>query len=310
MYLWDDDKTPNERWKFLYDFDFVDRFISDYVWVKEMSADEALIKLHDAFEASGKKKIMFYTHGWNAEVEDAWCSGKHLREGSDYFGIPIIWRVDRGVAYSADYRYDRVHTAPNAAIQLSSLFDSFFAKIKKPKSWMCHSMGCYVTQVFATEISEDGAFQDKTKFDNVFMVAPDVRYDIFNEWPHGSGKDKNECKVGEWNNPDDSYRIPDCRLGGGNALVDMSKRKVQVHWNPSDEAGSPREMRLSADIFHTWPISVKALLNYGDDTSNGARVPDSKFDDNVTFVKHTEFGNNHGYQFFNNMFDIYDEYAY
>ena len=62
MYLWDDDETPNERWKFLYDFDFVDRYFADYVWLKEMSADEALTMLHDEFMKSGKKNHVL--HSW------------------------------------------------------------------------------------------------------------------------------------------------------------------------------------------------------------------------------------------------------
>jgi len=309
--MWDDDKTPDIEWNFLTNFRYIDGWWADSVEVDEISADQALNLLHDAFVASGKKKIMFFVHGWNSDLEDAWCGGKNFREGSDYFGIPVIWRTDRGMLYDYDYRYDRIHTAPNAGITLSHLYESFFAQIEDPKSWMCHSMGCHVTQFFAQEIHDDDAFREETRFDDVFLVAPDLRYDIFNEWPHGSGKDKNECAVGEWNNPDNSHRIPDCRLGGGDALVDMTRRKVQVHWNRSDPAASAKEARLSADVAHTWPISVVGLLGVGNDVSLGARAPLQKFDDTVTFTEHTEQTLNgiHSYQFFQEMFDVYDEYS-
>ena len=50
-------------------------------------------------------------------------------------------------------------------------------------------------------------------------------------------------------------------------------------------------------------------MNKGDDTNIGDRLPKPKFSDNVTFVKHTEFGSLHDYQFSNEMLEIYDEYA-
>lgn len=309
--IWDDDKTPNIEWNFLTNFKYIDGWWADSVEVDEMSADQALTLLHDAFLASGKKKVMFFVHGWNSGVGDAWCGSESFRDDSDYFGIPIIWRTDRGIFYAGDYRYDRIHTAPNAGITLSHLYDSFFARIEDPKSWMCHSMGCHVTQFFAQEIHDDVAFQEETKFDDVFLVAPDLRYDIFNEWPRGSGRDRNECAEGEWNNADDSVRIPDCRLGGGDALVDMSRRKVQVHWNRNDPAPAAKEARLSADAVHTWPISVVGLLGVGNDVSLGGLEPLPKFDATVTFIEHPEqrFNGIHSYQFFQEMLDYYDQYA-
>ena len=54
------------------------------------------------------------------------------------------------------------------------------------------------------------------------MVAPDVRYDIFIEYPFKSGKDKNECSPDAWNYAHPSKRIPNCRAGGGNAIVKLA----------------------------------------------------------------------------------------
>jgi len=308
MYMWDDKETPDEPWRFLTPGKFVDSWTYDYLWVEEIGADDALSMLQDAFVKSGKKNIMFHVHGWNTEVADAWCNSKSFKEDSEYFSIPIIWRTDRNTAYQYDYRYDRVRTAPNAGITLSKIFNSFFAKIHQPKTWMCHSMGCYVTQFFATEVSEAGDFDETNRFDNVFLVAPDLRYDIFNEWPRGSGKDKNECRDDEWNNPDDAWRIPDCRSGGGDALVDMSNNPLQVHWNPDDYSGLYREGRLSLDLGHTWPLSVKSLLNYGDGDKND-RKPKDKYKDTVKFTKHTDLGDEHSYDMEKTMMDIYNAYA-
>ena len=60
-------------------------------------------------------------------------------------------------------------------------------------------------------------------FDFIFMVlASDVRYDIFIEYPFKSGKDKNECSPDAWNYAHPSKRIPNCRDVGGNALVKLA----------------------------------------------------------------------------------------
>lgn len=306
MYMYETTNSIDESWKFLHNFDYVDSWVADYVWVEEMNAAEALSRLNIEFANSGKTSIMFYVHGWNSGIEDAWCSGQHFREQTDFFAIPIIWRTDRGGGYSLDYRYDRVWTAPHAAVLLSNLFGPFFSQITVPKSWMCHSMGCYVTQIFATEVSEEEGFTTDTKFDHVFMVAPDVRYDVFNEWPLGSGPDKNDCEVGEWNDPRPTHVIPDCRLGGGDALVDMSSAPVAVHWNYNDAAGSARRARLGvADNIHPWPISAKGLLNHGDDPDIGRGVAE-RLKDFVIFTKHDEFGIDHSYQFYSQMMAIYN----
>ena len=134
-------------------------------------------------------------------------------------------------------------------------------------------MGCYVTQFFASEIDSKHPATAANLFDIVFMVAPDVRYDIFNEYPFRSGKDKNQCYSYSWNDPDLSKRIPDCRAGGGKALVKLEKGSVygtnilHVLWNKKDEAAWYREQRLNNEALHTWPLSPYGLLNKGNESN-------------------------------------------
>jgi hypothetical protein len=314
FFLWDGDKTPHQEWKILSNLEFDGNpwrpWKKDFVWAEEITPAEAIAQLSQKIVQQQRKKVLFYIHGFNADVTDAWCQPNKIYEQSEkYVVIPIIWKTDRGLMNKLDYRYDRIETAPVAGSTLEDLFDSFFAKISQPKSWLCHSMGCHVTQFFATDLSERGAFTDNTKFDDLFLVAPDLRYDFFNEWPYNSGKDKNECYDTEWNDRDDTKRIPDCRLGGGDAFVDMVNNKVHVHWNHEDHAGYSKESRLKADIFHNWPISYKGLSNYGNDATLGGRTPLAKFSGKVKFTQHTKVGSKHGYQLEPNMVKYYEKYG-
>lgn len=274
-------KGTDEPWKFLSDLKYVDGWRYNYFKAVEKNTNDALTQIQGKFKASKKKAILFYIHGWNSEIYSAFCATYKLNKASDYLVVPVIWNTDRGLLSDADYRYDRVVTAPAAGMHLDGLYNSFFKKITTPKSWLCHSMGCFVTQNFVSDLNDDGKFENEAgKFENLFMVAPDVRYDIFNEYTPGAGKDKNECYEGQWNDPDASKRIPDCRSGGGKALSNMRKNKLFVFWNGKDEASWWREFRLKSDLTHNWPISYKGLLGYG----NEGRTPSAEFK-NLDFVK-------------------------
>jgi len=301
------DKAPNEPWKMFHNL----RFVSGHVQMRQLEADDALTKLSVAFNQSKKKAIMFYIHGWNSAARYTLCKAREITTKTDYLAIPVIWNNYRGNFFAGDYRYDRVHTAPAVGMQLAKHYKSFFHKITEPKDWMCHSMGCFVIQFLASDVYEAGDFDDSngTKFDDLFLVAPDVRLDIFNEYPYGSGKDKNECELNQWNTPDVSRRIPDCRPGGGDAIVGMVNKKVHVHWNPHDEGGSARSWRLSADILHTWPISMYGLLDHGPCRRSGT-APLPKFADKTVFIKWDGLEpkkQEHSYQFFDQLLDYYNQ---
>jgi len=299
-------KTPNEPWKFFHNL----RFVSGRVQMRELETNDALTNLSDAFNHSNKKAIMFVIHGWNSEARFTLCKAKEITDKTDYLAIPVVWNNHRGGAVGLDYRYDRVHTAPPAGIMLAKHYKSFFHKITAPKNWMCHSLGCFVMQFLASDVYEAGDFDDSngTKFDDLFFVAPDVRLDIFNEYPYGSGKDKNECEPNQWNTADVSKRIPDCRPGGGDAIAAMVNKKVHVHWNPHDGAGYARSWRLSADLIHTWPISMYGLLDQGPCRRSNTK-PLPKFADKTLFIKWDGLEpkkDEHNYQFFDQLIHYYN----
>ena len=307
------EKDPDVPWSFLKDMKYVDDWWPkpNYFKVKQMGEDEALTKLNSVFKSSGKKAVMFAIHGYNYDPYDYL---RHMKLGNvnatrNYLYIPIMWNTKRGLTTSFDYRYDRVVTAPRAATQLGKL-ESFFSKVEPKKAWLCHSMGCYVTQFFASELDSKHPVNAADMFDRIFMVAPDLRYDIFNEYPIGSGKDRNDCKPDTWNNPNPDIRIPDCRLGGGQALVKLAKggvdgtNELRVLWNPIDRAGIMRQYRLSNDALHTWPLSPLGLLNQGNESD---RPPLAYFEDKVYFKKVTNVGRKHSFTFWEDFIKYYDD---
>ena len=250
---------------------------------------------------------MFAIHGWNYNPYDYLDHMKKANGMFDHLCIPIMWNTDRGYTTEGDYRYDRDETAPRAAIHLTKL-KSFFSRVEQKKAWLCHSMGCFVTQFFASELDSKHPGKAANMFDIIFMVAPDVRYDIFNKYPFKAGKDKNECEPNSWYNPKQWYRVPDCRDGGGQALVKLAKggvdgtNKLRVLWNPKDRTGIARQWRLSNDAFQNWPLSPLGLLNQGDESD---RPPTAYFKDKVEFKKVVNVGAERYFTFWDEFIKYY-----
>jgi len=283
---------PDEPWRVLTNVKWIDGYTTNWK-VTKTNEDEAHGIITNLFTET-KKDIMFFIHGWNSGARSAICTTQVLNERlKNYVVIPLIWNTDRGLAQAADYRHDRVVTASKASMSLANLYNTLFRKLTCKKNWVCHSMGCYVTQYFAQEVNPD---QSDALFQNLIMVAPDVRYDLFNEWPMDSGKDRNQCRDDEWNDVRDNWRIPDCRMGGGVALTELYGH-VDVFWNANDMALFVKEVRLSAFMVHEWPISIKALGKYGDSGHEG-RFPKDMFSGKVNFTQvHPELtdDDSHGY---------------
>lgn len=293
FWTWDTTKDIND-WHVVKDATYVDGTFANYIKVTKLTPSEGVSELTSKFKASGKKEILFFIHGWNNDMYTNLCDLQKNHKSTyfadnHYFIVPVVWHTDRGANKGYDYRYDRVVTAPEVGQKLDMLYNSFFKKIEQNMSWSCHSMGCFVTQFFASDVV--GAGESFKIFKNLYMIAPDVRYDIFNYLG-------DKCDDDTWDTPDDEKRIPDCRPGGGDALVRMVQKKVYVFFSNVDEAMGWRETRLGIDYIHKWPISVKALGRYG----NEVIKPSDDYDNSLVFINvEGEVGEDldeHSYQWF------------
>jgi len=143
----------------------------------------------DNLETTSDKKILFSVHGFNEKPK------KHLNFSGryhekqlcdtandstdtcrDYFIVPVIWNTSgNGLK---DYLKDKNKGAPIAARNFADL-SMLLKNGNSPKSIMVHSMGNYILKMFAEDIAEEEI--ETPYFDDIFMVAPDVRVGIFDE---------------------------------------------------------------------------------------------------------------------------------
>mmetsp|Transcript_36803 Transcript_36803/g.42341 ORF Transcript_36803/g.42341 Transcript_36803/m.42341 type:complete len:335 (+) Transcript_36803:44-1048(+) len=156
------------------------------------------ISIKDAHTAFDKKynpdnkhvvKPLFVMHGYNNEAGYTLnlCKQKQKELNRRANGsnkkiilIPVIWPTIGG---ALDYTHDRDYNVEEAAKEFKKLLGGTIAAANEfeNKSLLVHSMGNQVMRELASS---------NVKFDNIFLAAADVRYDIFEkEYIEKSGND-------------------------------------------------------------------------------------------------------------------------
>lgn len=138
-----------------------------------VTVEEAIATINEA-ASDGDGKPLFCIHGFGVEPGDHLREcGKHAQKfdkGKNYL-VPVIW--PNSMAYNKNMN-TVVGGVANALALIKEKVDVF-----PGKSLMAHSLGNYIVSIMANS---------KLQFDNIFMVAPDVRYDIFHKKVIESGK--------------------------------------------------------------------------------------------------------------------------
>mmetsp|Transcript_13181 Transcript_13181/g.30755 ORF Transcript_13181/g.30755 Transcript_13181/m.30755 type:complete len:326 (+) Transcript_13181:214-1191(+) len=123
---------------------------------------------------------LFYLHGYFnppsqvfADLEKA-CK-KFKDNGCIYYPIPVLWPTQGGIRYLSD----QDGFSQEAGQLLKLLTDIIPNDLFERKSLMMHSMGNHVVFNGAC-----GAGQPDVEFENIFMVAADVPFDIFHKDPY------------------------------------------------------------------------------------------------------------------------------
>lgn len=168
----------------------------------------------DILNEDGRKPL-FCIHGYSVKPEGQMKECKECQKNfkNTLKPIPVIWPSD-GINYF-DQRDDSVE-AGEAFQKIVEEFESIKDTIKRfpAKSVMAHSMGNRVLRFAAIA---------KLKFDNIFMVAADVPYDLF----HADYKERNK-KGAEANG------VAICKMLSNGIL--NKKGKVYVLFNERDLA--------------------------------------------------------------------------
>eukprot|EP00554_Chaetoceros_debilis_P002889 CAMPEP_0194096008 /NCGR_PEP_ID=MMETSP0149-20130528/57123_1 /TAXON_ID=122233 /ORGANISM="Chaetoceros debilis, Strain MM31A-1" /LENGTH=421 /DNA_ID=CAMNT_0038781973 /DNA_START=17 /DNA_END=1280 /DNA_ORIENTATION=+ len=189
-----------------------DIFHKDYI----NSGDAMAKAIINQASSDGTGKPLFCIHGFSVQprghlkaIKEATVN--RFNQGK-FMPIPVMWPSGGGVKYLGDRK-----TTPGAGNGLKSLkkaLDSF-----PSKSLLAHSMGNRVLR---------HAADSKLKFDNIFMVAADVRHDIFHKDYINSGdaNDENRTEL-------QGKKICSMLSSGSNG---KPKGKVYVLYNGADYA--------------------------------------------------------------------------
>lgn len=168
---------------------------------------EAKKIINEGGEGGNEGKPLFCIHGFSVQPGFHLKNMKNLNEKKFTKGkftlVPVIWPSSK-IKYGDDRQASL--GAGKAFKTLSNQINSF-----PSKSLLCHSMGNRVLRYAASA---------KFKFDNIFIVAADVRHDIFHkDYIRGNDGDEKE----------DGLRI--CSM-----LSNRNKGKVHVLYNGADIA--------------------------------------------------------------------------
>jgi len=175
---------------------------TNYYTADVLELNDAKKILQEERDKRNGAKPLFCVHGFNVptdnmfeEIDKAEKLFSTLGESKDrYFPIPVLWSTEGHPLYY----HDDKELAHKAAVGLKKLF----INLKEigsdvPKSLLCHSMGnrvlCYAADgEFDPGDTDDHITYNADKlaaayagvnFENIFMVAADIDYDIFNKDP-------------------------------------------------------------------------------------------------------------------------------
>ena len=265
--------------------------------------------------------ILVYVHGFSVSPTDAMksCAEYNKRQDRKYFAIPVIWDTTEGNLFA--YGSDRRDHAPDAGESLKGLLE-LLMKQSAQSDWahkwslMCHSMGNYVLRVCAQlrHVDAQGRPEPgKAIFEDIFMVAADVREDIFDT--DANDYDPNTYpslvstafKMLTDKRPETLFDI-----GKMNPCLDiasLANNKVHVLWSRKDKALLGRRTQKAVrgeNEDDGEAITTKALGANGNREGKIHELLKNKvvFHDCSSF--NSEFPIFHNYQWFDGAIEIYE----
>lgn len=135
-------------------------------------------------------ETLLCVHGFNTQPHEFFASldKSKVYERPGYPTIiPVLWATS-DKAFQKAYKEDH-DNAPGAGKVFRNLLDPL--KDLRHKSIMCHSLGNYVLKWAAAARVADKAvpFSESERFDSIFMVAADTRFDMFDAEREGGSLD-------------------------------------------------------------------------------------------------------------------------
>lgn len=127
---------------------------------------------------------LFCVHGFNVQPgsllrglsEKYW--GRFERNGLKYYPVPVLWACNEKGLFG--YKLDQGESAMKTGKGLKAFVDDIDNSSFPRKSLLMHSMGNHL--VFDGACGSDKA--PDADFENIFLVAADIPYDVFSDDPY------------------------------------------------------------------------------------------------------------------------------
>lgn len=192
-------------------------------------------KVKEEANKIGAEDALLVTHGFNVKPEKFFervAKGRKLLAKNKVLLIPVLWPCSDKTGIIRSYDLDLANIPEGVAERLVPLLRIFVEteKVMKSTSLMCHSLGNYVLRWMAQHAKKRGLWsllRGRRKLKHIFMVAPDVRWHIFDQ-------DQNENAAKDLN-----FGKCIAELCSGNIYVCHSNKDLAlllgraVHWIPA-----------------------------------------------------------------------------
>lgn len=203
----------------------------------------------------GDRSLLIFVHGYNTNFTDAVLRMTQFVHDTGFKGVPILFTwASRGRAL--DYVYD-INSALQARVYLSELAGILADSDAESYSVVAHSMGNLTTLEAMTGLVRE-KFTPKAPLNSIILAAPDVDFDLFEQYIKDLGPIRNKIHV--LVSKDDRALTLSTRIAGGVSragsvdptkltalgvsVIDLSQVRNKDSTNHSKFAKSPEIVQL------------------------------------------------------------------
>ncbi|XDA97146.1 alpha/beta hydrolase [Sulfitobacter sp. LCG007] len=127
--------------------------------------------------APGRRKVLFFIHGYNTSTSDAILRLGQFVEDSGFDGVPVLltWA---SAARTTRYVYD-LNSALIARAKLKQISDLIVRSNAEGIGVFAHSMGTFLLMEGLVDAQLSGRLNRHGKINHIILAAPDIDIDLF-----------------------------------------------------------------------------------------------------------------------------------
>lgn len=222
----------------------------DYCEAEAVQPDEASSTIDRIMSYYKRQEVLLYMHSWQSSARhtmDATAKMNGIAKGGTKFlVVPVLWAGTSKEILDGDDRNIRTRSERHFD-DLFDVLDSLFKTSNVKKSIMAHSTGNYLLRIYAENYKEC----HRPVFEDVFMVAADNRWDLFNE-DVNPGMDV-APSVSSLMTIESApiVKLHHSQLDGGLQIVNIAKNRVHILYDDGDKTLLHRQCWFSSNKFKT-----------------------------------------------------------